>query len=247
MSCNLYRSALMEAARGGQSAREATGHAATCEACQAFVAAQERLTRAARSVAAEAAIVTLPEGLESELLAEFDAVRSTGQRPRWYWMTAAGLALAASVVAGVLLVRVPWGLTGAPEAATQPAAMAKTPEAGTPAELKTVVAAVTLPPGPGRPEPQKPAPKPTTRLQAAEEPEAAFVSIPYTLPLAPDERANVVRMEVPVAALIAAGLPMRVQDMSANASADVLVGEDGRARAVRLISVSDSTFYRSYK
>jgi len=67
------------------------------------------------------------------------------------------------------------------------------------------------------------------------------------MPLAPNERADVVRMDVPVAALIAAGLPMRVQDMSANASADVLVGEDGRARAVRLISVADSNFNRRFK
>ena len=61
------------------------------------------------------------------------------------------------------------------------------------------------------------------------------------MPLAPNERANVVRMDVPVAALITAGLPMRVHDVSANASADVLVGEDGRARAVRLLA-SDSDF-----
>jgi hypothetical protein len=54
-------------------------------------------------------------------------------------------------------------------------------------------------------------------------------------------------MDVPVAALIAAGLPMKVHDMGANASADVLVGEDGRARAVRLISVSDSGFNRSFR
>ena len=46
---------------------------------------------------------------------------------------------------------------------------------------------------PGRPEPPRPSPKPTMRYRqvtpapAAEE---AFVSIPYTMPLAPGERAN---------------------------------------------------------
>jgi hypothetical protein len=72
------------------------------------------------------------------------------------------------------------------------------------------------------------------------EPEQPFIAIPYTLPLEPYERANVMRMDVPVAALIAAGLPMNMVDPGARARADVLVGQDGRARAVRLISISSS-------
>jgi hypothetical protein len=70
------------------------------------------------------------------------------------------------------------------------------------------------------------------------ESEQPFVTIPYVAPLAPYERAEIVRMELPVAALIAAGLPMRTADPRARAEADVVVGQDGRARAVRLISIS---------
>jgi len=70
------------------------------------------------------------------------------------------------------------------------------------------------------------------------ESEQPFVPIPYVTPLGTYERAEIVRMEVPVAALIAAGLPMRTTDPGARAQADVIVGQDGRARAVRLISVS---------
>ena len=72
----------------------------------------------------------------------------------------------------------------------------------------------------------------------ARESEQPFVSIPYVAPLGRYERTEIVRMEVPVAALIAAGLPMRTPDAGARAEADVIVGQDGRARAVRLISVS---------
>ena len=67
-----------------------------------------------------------------------------------------------------------------------------------------------------------------------------FVPIPYVTPLGPYEQARVVRMEVPVSQLIAAGLPMRTADVGAQAEADVVVGQDGRARAVRLVSVSSS-------
>jgi hypothetical protein len=72
-------------------------------------------------------------------------------------------------------------------------------------------------------------------VQKSEQP---FVPIPYVAPLGAYERAQIVRMDVPVAALIAAGFPMRTTDPGARAEADVVVGQDGRARAVRLISIS---------
>ena len=74
--------------------------------------------------------------------------------------------------------------------------------------------------------------------EGVRESEQPFVPIPYVTPLGAYERAEIVRMEVPVAALIAAGLPMRTTDPGARAEADVVIGQDGRARAVRLISVS---------
>ena len=65
---------------------------------------------------------------------------------------------------------------------------------------------------------------------------APFIEIPYVAPLAPYERASVVRMDVPVAALIAVGFQVHGSEPGATISADVLVGQDGRPRAVRLIS-----------
>jgi hypothetical protein len=69
-----------------------------------------------------------------------------------------------------------------------------------------------------------------------------FVEIPYTAPLAPYDRTNIVRMEVPVAALIAAGFEVRATDAGAALTADVLVGQDGRAHAIRLLSNSAAYF-----
>ena len=68
--------------------------------------------------------------------------------------------------------------------------------------------------------------------------EQPFVPIPYVLPPAPYERVEVVRMTLPVAALIAAGFRMQTADLGAQVEADVILGQDGRARAVRLISIS---------
>jgi hypothetical protein len=64
----------------------------------------------------------------------------------------------------------------------------------------------------------------------------AFVPIPYVQPLDPYESATVMRMDVPVAALIAFGYKLDASDPNAVVKADVLVGEDGRAHAVRVIS-----------
>jgi len=66
-----------------------------------------------------------------------------------------------------------------------------------------------------------------------------FVPIPYVPPLDPYEEARVVRMEVPVAALLAAGYKAPEADSATTVRADVLVGEDGRAHAVRLLGAAN--------
>jgi hypothetical protein len=90
-------------------------------------------------------------------------------------------------------------------------------------------------------ETKKPKPQKRRHKPDADPP---FLPIPYTQPLQPGERAEVVRMEMPVAALIAAGFPVATSDAGAEASADVIIGEDGRARAVRLISISERSIER---
>jgi hypothetical protein len=52
------------------------------------------------------------------------------------------------------------------------------------------------------------------------------------------ERTEVVRMNVPVAELIAAGLQMQA-DPGGSVQADILLGQDRRARAVRLVPISE--------
>jgi len=74
--------------------------------------------------------------------------------------------------------------------------------------------------------------------QATALPEAPFVPIPYVAPLAPYERVDIVRVDLPVAALIAAGLPVRTAASGATAQADVIVGQDGRVHAIRVISIA---------
>ena len=61
-----------------------------------------------------------------------------------------------------------------------------------------------------------------------------FIEIPYVAPLAPYELAEVRHMDVPVAALIAAGLDVGGRRAGTSVPADVLFGQDGRVHAIRL-------------
>jgi hypothetical protein len=74
---------------------------------------------------------------------------------------------------------------------------------------------------------------PKPRSTTAESP---FVEIPYVTPLAPYERTAVMRMDVPVAALVAAGFEVHGPEPGSTVAAEVLVGQDGSPRAVRLIA-----------
>jgi hypothetical protein len=84
----------------------------------------------------------------------------------------------------------------------------------------------------------RPAPMPAAPPVVETEAEPPFVPIPYVLPPAPYERVQVVRMKLPVSELVAAGFRMQNADLGAQAEADVMVGQDGSPRAVRLISIS---------
>jgi len=77
---------------------------------------------------------------------------------------------------------------------------------------------------------------PAARPRKTAEVEAPFVEMPYVAPLAPYERTEIVRMDVTVASLEAAGLEVHVPDTGATVLADILLGQDGRAHAIRLVS-----------
>jgi hypothetical protein len=79
---------------------------------------------------------------------------------------------------------------------------------------------------------------PHKKLPAGNRGQAPFIEIPYLPPLDPYENASIVRMNIRVATLIAAGYRVAA-DPDTIVPADVLVGEDGRAHAVRVLADID--------
>jgi len=162
-----------------------------CSRCAALEERRQELAPAMRRLAVRVAALAPPAELETWLLDEFDAVRLPRTRLSRGWVAAVSGALAASVIAGTLLVRERPAADAAKAAAVQP-------------------------------ETQQ------------------FVSIPFTAPLQPYERVSVVETDVPVSALIAAGFEVHGSDPGARVRADVMVSQDGRARAIRPITFSIS-------
>jgi anti-sigma factor RsiW len=80
--------------------------------------------------------------------------------------------------------------------------------------------------------------KPDARTAASGRESAQFIDIPYLAPLDPRENATIVRMDIQVATLMSLGYRVAA-DPDEVVPADVLVGEDGRAHAVRVISGID--------
>jgi hypothetical protein len=62
-----------------------------------------------------------------------------------------------------------------------------------------------------------------------------FLSLDYSEHPAPMESGQVIRVQMPRAALAKYGLPVDVERADAPIKADLLVGEDGFARAIRFV------------
>lgn len=63
-----------------------------------------------------------------------------------------------------------------------------------------------------------------------------FIPLPNAEKIAPDESVNVVRVEVPRSAMLAVGLTVSAEQSSELVEADVKLGADGLARAVRFVN-----------
>ncbi len=74
----------------------------------------------------------------------------------------------------------------------------------------------------------------TSTSQAVEE-ATEFMRIAYTDSVLPTEQVDVVRVQMPEAALAMFGLPVDGSHLDSRIYADVVVGQDGVARAIRLV------------
>jgi hypothetical protein len=237
----------MDLARGAPvpsaAAEVARGHLGHCPECANAFARQRALSDALAGLADEPGDVSAPHRLESRLL-EALAARHPGVETQPPASAAAGrwwVGAAAVVAAGIGLSA--WlGLTrGAPgpsiEPLRPPAASVERPvgaqsESERPAGVGQAGAIREAPRARQRPNRATPAVARAPGAGALE-----FVAVPGADGLPPLESARIVRLELSAAALPAYGLQV-LDGVDSGIEADVLVGQDGQARGIRLVALS---------
>ena len=167
---------------------------------------EEFVTAALKALrSADAAVETGPEAEIRALL----AFRRQQRRRRIQRMAVWG-----AVAAGVVLLAWPW-----PERDTPPQAIA----IETPAAMQPVAA-----PGLETPQPQE-------QIARGDRQEILTDFFPLMESPPPVERGLLVRMTVPASTMRAVGLPVGDEHLSDPVQADVLVGQDDLARAIRFV------------
>lgn len=177
-----------------------------------------------------------PDRVKPAVLDAFRSARSRRrvQVLRWVSALAAGLALAA-VLYWVNRRPIETAAVVTPKAAPK----AKTPEAAVeqqpPAQLQSVTTA--------RKQARRPKPKPALRSAPVapaplQEVATEFFALPYAPPIDVNDEAQVIRVRLPRSAMRTVGLPVNEDRWFERVPADVLLGQDGIARAVRFVKVA---------
>ena len=234
MNCAEFQNLVVALARGEMAedaARvDAMAHVETCARCSRRLAGERMLSGGFRAVAANDAACVAPPVVEKVLLSAFRERQTAATRQHRAWMTRAMAGLAAMLaVVAILTLRHPQPPRVLPVKSTTPAA----------APLRLIAPVFR--------EAQKPpvrtlraarheAPRRLKRSGAAtEERELMTDFIPVAYDPNPIELGRLVRVRLPRAALVAFGLPVNEQRAEEPIQADVLLGDDGLARAVRFV------------
>ncbi|MGD0500733.1 MAG: hypothetical protein ABSC23_20140 [Bryobacteraceae bacterium] len=209
MTCQEFWDSMPELA--GKVSAEVSAHAQRCTACALALDNQRMLAAGLRVVAVEWGRGKAPGRVEAKLLAEFRGQAGLAARPaaRRWWIPAAAWATAAAVVAAAaVLLFGTWQRQ--PIVPRSPAVTAEMASVDWTAEL------------PGE--------------AASADSGGEFIPLPNADRLPPDERVNLVRVELPRSAMIALGYAVTADRADERVQADVVLGSDGLARAVRFVN-----------
>jgi hypothetical protein len=216
MKCGEVRELLMESARGGASAG-VLQHVQECAECKRALQNQKMLSAGMKALVASDTDAP-SRVVEAELLARF-ALRA---RPRSLALPWGAVAAAAAILAGVFIWTAPRRL----EEPLPPIAV-KPPE---PVWMAPVERASV-----DRPKPARRRVQPAKQVAVQAEVESPFVPIPYAAPLLATERAEFVRVNLSATALASLGMPVSGAAPDTRLNAELMLGENGLARAVRLV------------
>ena len=259
MNCQRFESVVSELARGRMMAAEqrdeALAHSDQCDDCSGRLRDEEMLTRGLQSLAAEVELLEAPRAVEGKLLEAFRAQRvvvpiakrqSNSQPSFRYWLAA----IAAMLLIAISVVVFRWTTRTAddPRQAVkqeepQPKSQPKTEISDKSNEqLVQDVEKPAVDPLPIRVKPKRVRPVSSPRPDSAQVANHAtkeiatdFIPLSYMSAASLQEGGQIVRVQLPRSALANFGLPVNMDRYNEKVKADVLVGVDGTARAIRFV------------
>jgi hypothetical protein len=259
MNCQRFESVMSELARGRMMAAEqrdeALAHSDECDDCASRLRDEAMLTRGLQSLAAQMEPLEAPRVVETKLLEAFRAQRVVvpiGKReaksqPRSrYWLAA----VAAMLLIAISVVVFRWSDRTAddprqamkqeepqPKQQPNPEAVDKSNE-----RLVQQVEKPAVDELPQRVKPKRIRPVSSRRAASAQvanhvtkEIATDFIPLSYMSAASFQEGGQIVRVQLPRSALANFGLPVNMDRYNEKVKADVLVGVDGTARAIRFI------------
>jgi hypothetical protein len=243
MTCGSATEAVLDLARGvavPASLRMAVeSHVKECAACAADLSRHRDLTAALRALSTEAQTWQASPELEHRLQAAFDAARQTSAPPsppavpaeRWVYALAIAAIVALAAWVGSRAPRPPAAPATAAAPSRPPAPASSSPLVSAPA---VAAVAPAEQPAVSRPRRSRPMAAPAARVRSVE-----FVALPSAVGLPALESGSVVRIQVPVGALPGYGVDIVPNALKTTVEADVLVGQDGQPRAIRLVTAEE--------
>jgi hypothetical protein len=257
MNCQRIREIIVDLARDQMfeagARKDALEHCENCESCSQALADQRALTATLRSLASASDSISAPLRIEQNLTnALRHQARQTNRpvvnRRLPYWTGAIAASVLIFVAAGLVRWRqVPAPYVARPTAKVEaPPIEVSTPEtpvanpevSQTPAEPKELKATSGKN---QRPQlkgvgPKLPKSRSTADVNyASSEIATEFLPLGYGNVLGLQEGGQIVRVEVPRSTLVSFGLPVNLDRVGHRVKADLLLGVDGSARAIRFV------------
>jgi hypothetical protein len=230
---------------------EALEHAHGCKKCEAILFEQQQLDLELQAMAAGEWQGQAPPELEQRLIAAFKAhpreVKASFSQASFpflsLWKFIAGekkWKYATVAVSLAFCLFVCWSLLHRPSANSNTSATIY-PKSETPAPIVEMPPA-TMPPAESeripevQPVRRSSRAKPSPQIEwVTAEAATDFYAIPYVEPFRPNDRVRVVRIQAPYSILADYGFPVYSDQALRSVQADVMVGDDNVARAIRFI------------
>lgn len=252
MNCQRFEKLVSELARGqmmeADVRAEALAHSDDCEHCLMRLRDEEKLTRGLQVLAAEMETFSAPEAVELKLREAFRTqhvaapVAVNPSRSR-YWL----VAVAAMLLVALSVAAMWWGADAPQQTVAETSSPKPVETPIVPADPSGPADSIQPPHRAENNEPKRPTPRSVKRNSGTRKPEAQlanhatseiatdFIPLRDMNTAALQDGGQIIRVRLRRSELLRFGFPVNMERYNENVKADVLVGVDGLARAIRFV------------